>query len=114
LKFLIDDSHTPPFLVSALKAVGPGRRLVSLHGGQDRDLPFFVPRYPALAGEHRRRPPLSGIAHGAVCGFIDLHAYLDAAVLRRLWVLRLPAQLRKSWEQKFPALTEISRVTAPA
>jgi hypothetical protein len=34
---------------------------------------------------------------------IDLYAYLDVAVLRRLWVLLwLPAQLLKSWEQKFP------------
>jgi hypothetical protein len=40
---------------------------------------------------------------------------LDAAVLRRLWALLwLPAQLRNSWEQKFPALAEISRVTATA
>lgn len=46
---------------------------------------------------------------------IDLYAYVDAAVLRRLWVLLwLPAQLRKSWEQNFPALAEISRITAPA
>jgi hypothetical protein len=45
----------------------------------------------------------------------DLYAYLDAAVLRRLWALLwLPAQLRKSWEQKFPALAEITRVTATA
>jgi hypothetical protein len=43
------------------------------------------------------------------------YAYLDAAVLRRLWALLwLPAQLRKSWEQKFPALAEITRVTATA
>jgi hypothetical protein len=45
----------------------------------------------------------------------DLYPYLDAAVLRRLWALLwLPAQLRKSWEHKFPALAEISRVTATA
>lgn len=45
----------------------------------------------------------------------DLYAYLDAAVLRRLWaVLWLPAQLRRAWEQKFPVLAEISRVTATA
>jgi hypothetical protein len=43
----------------------------------------------------------------------DLYAYLDAAVLRRLWaVLWLPAQLRRVWEQKFPVLAEISRITA--
>jgi hypothetical protein len=45
----------------------------------------------------------------------DLYAYLDAAVLRRLWaVLWLPVQLRRAWEQKFPVLAEISRITATA
>lgn len=45
----------------------------------------------------------------------DLYAYLDATVLRRLWALLwLPAQLRKAWEQKFPVLAEISRITATA
>ena len=45
----------------------------------------------------------------------DLYAYLDAAVLRRLWALLwLPAQLRKAWERKFPGLAEISRITATA
>jgi hypothetical protein len=45
----------------------------------------------------------------------DLYAYLDAGILRRLWALLwLPAQLRKAWEQKFPILAEISRVTATA
>lgn len=45
----------------------------------------------------------------------DLYAYLDAAVLRRLWaMLWLPAQLRRAWEQKFPVLAEISRITATA
>jgi hypothetical protein len=43
----------------------------------------------------------------------DLYAYLDAAVLRRLWaMLWLPVQLRRAWEQKFPVLAEISRITA--
>jgi hypothetical protein len=45
----------------------------------------------------------------------DLYGYLDAGVLRRLWaMLWLPAQLRRSWEQKFPVLAEISRMTATA
>jgi hypothetical protein len=45
----------------------------------------------------------------------DLYAYLDEKVLRRLWALLwLPAQLRRAWEQKFPALAEISRITATA
>jgi hypothetical protein len=45
----------------------------------------------------------------------DLHAYLNAAVLRRLWaVLWLPGQLRRAWEQQFPVLAEISRITATA
>jgi hypothetical protein len=45
----------------------------------------------------------------------DLYAYLNAAVLRRLWaVLWLPAQLRGAWEQKFPVLAEIRRLTATA
>jgi hypothetical protein len=36
-------------------------------------------------------------------------------MLRRLWALLwLPAQLRRAWEQKFPVLAEISRVTAAA
>jgi hypothetical protein len=43
----------------------------------------------------------------------DLYAYLDEAVLRRLWaMLWLPAQMRRAWERKFPVLAEISRVTA--
>jgi hypothetical protein len=34
---------------------------------------------------------------------------------RRLWALLwLPAQLRRAWEQRFPVLAEISRVTATA
>src|ERR1700728_2482194 len=42
----------------------------------------------------------------------DLHAYLDEKVLRRLWALLwLPVQLRRAWEQRFPVLAEISRVT---
>ena len=45
----------------------------------------------------------------------DLYAYLDERVLRRLWVLLwLPAQLRRAWEQRFPVLAEISRITATA
>jgi hypothetical protein len=45
----------------------------------------------------------------------DLYAYLDERVLRRLWALLwLPAQLRRTWEQRFPVLAEISRVTATA
>jgi hypothetical protein len=45
----------------------------------------------------------------------DLYEYLDAGMLRRLWALLwLPAQLRRTWEQKFPVLAEISRVTAAA
>jgi hypothetical protein len=45
----------------------------------------------------------------------DLYAYLDERVLRRLWALLwLPAALRKAWEQRFPVLAEISRITAAA
>ena len=45
----------------------------------------------------------------------DLYAYLEDGVLRRLWALLwLPAQLRRAWEQRFPVLAEISRITAPA
>ena len=45
----------------------------------------------------------------------DLYAYLDEGVLRRLWALLwLPAQLRSAWEQRFPVLAEISRITAAA
>jgi hypothetical protein len=45
----------------------------------------------------------------------DLYAYLDDGVLRRLWALLwLPAQLREAWEQRFPVLAEISRITATA
>ncbi|MGH3260509.1 MAG: hypothetical protein ACRDNS_00795 [Trebonia sp.] len=48
-------------------------------------------------------------------GPADLYAYLDAAMLRRLWaMLWLPTALRRAWEQKFPVLAEISRVTATA
>jgi hypothetical protein len=43
----------------------------------------------------------------------DLYTYLDAGMLRRLWaMLWLPVQLRGAWEQRFPVLAEISRVTA--
>jgi hypothetical protein len=45
----------------------------------------------------------------------DLYTYLDEKVLGRLWALLwLPAQLRKAWEQRFPVLAEISRITATA
>jgi hypothetical protein len=45
----------------------------------------------------------------------DLYAYLDEKFLRRLWALLwLPVQLRRAWEQRFPVLAEISRVTATA
>jgi hypothetical protein len=45
----------------------------------------------------------------------DLYAYLGERNLRRLWALLwLPAQLRRAWEQRFPVLAEISRVTATA
>jgi len=45
----------------------------------------------------------------------DLYTYLNAAVLLRLWALLwLPAPLRKAWEQKFPVLAEISRITTAA
>jgi hypothetical protein len=45
----------------------------------------------------------------------DLYAYLDERVLRRLWALLwLPAQLRRAWEQRFPVLAKISRITATA
>lgn len=45
----------------------------------------------------------------------DLYAYLDDGLLRRLWALLwLPVQLRKAWEQRFPVLAEISRITATA
>jgi hypothetical protein len=45
----------------------------------------------------------------------DLYAYLDEKVLVRLWALLwLPAQLRRTWEERFPVLAEISRITATA
>ena len=45
----------------------------------------------------------------------DLYAYLDERMLRRPWALLwLPAQLRTAWEQRFPVLAEISRITATA
>jgi hypothetical protein len=45
----------------------------------------------------------------------DLYAYLAERVLRRLWALLwLPTQLRRSWEQRFPVLAAISRITATA
>src|ERR1700722_13645038 len=45
----------------------------------------------------------------------DLHSYLDERVLRRLWALPLPPPpLRRTCEQRFPVLAEISRITATA
>jgi hypothetical protein len=45
----------------------------------------------------------------------DLYAYLDQGVLRWLWALLwLRAQLRRTWEQRFQVLAEISRITAAA
>jgi hypothetical protein len=42
----------------------------------------------------------------------DLHAYLDEATLKRLWsYLWLPTVLRSLWEQRFPQLRELSRLT---
>ena len=34
----------------------------------------------------------------------DLHSYLNEAVLRRVWRLFLPQNVRRSWEQRFPDL----------
>jgi len=43
----------------------------------------------------------------------DLHTYLDEATLKRLWsYLWLPPALRSAWEETFPPLAELSRLTA--
>lgn len=43
----------------------------------------------------------------------DLYTYLNAGMLRKLWALLwLPSPLRRSWEQRFPVLAEISRMAA--
>jgi hypothetical protein len=45
----------------------------------------------------------------------DLHAYLDAATLRRLWsYLWLPAHVRRAWQARFPDLAAIDALTEPA
>ena len=42
----------------------------------------------------------------------DLYAFLDERLLLRLWALLwLPALLRRAWEQRFPVLAEIRRIT---
>jgi hypothetical protein len=42
----------------------------------------------------------------------DLHTYLDEATLKRLWsYLWLPPALRSAWEDRFPQLAELSRLT---
>jgi hypothetical protein len=44
----------------------------------------------------------------------DLHAFLDQAVLTRLWAsIWLPPDLRRAWEQRFPELTQTTS-EAPA
>ncbi|WBB78652.1 hypothetical protein O7606_20925 [Micromonospora sp. WMMD882] len=43
----------------------------------------------------------------------DLNTWLDAGLLRKLWpTLWLPPQLRRRWEEAFPALVETSRDAA--
>ena len=43
----------------------------------------------------------------------DQYAYLDEATLKRLWsYLWLPPTLRSAWEDRFPQLAELSRLTA--
>jgi hypothetical protein len=43
----------------------------------------------------------------------DLHTYLDEGTLKRLWsYLWLPPALRTAWEERFPQLAELSRLTA--
>ena len=43
----------------------------------------------------------------------DLHAWLDAALLTRLWpTLWLPPQLRRLWEARFPEVTSTDAAAA--
>jgi hypothetical protein len=45
----------------------------------------------------------------------DLHEFLDRAVLTRLWAtLWLPPDLRRAWEERFPALRRTGSGTAAA
>jgi hypothetical protein len=88
--------------------------------------PFFWHRSPAVApglvGERGLRSRCAGRVVDLYRAVLieaaspqDLYAYLDERVLRRLWALLwLPAQLRRAWEQRFPVLAEISRITATA
>lgn len=42
----------------------------------------------------------------------DLHTYLDDTTLRQLWsYLWLPPALRAAWEQRFPQLAELTRLS---
>ncbi|WP_067655169.1 hypothetical protein [Nocardia harenae] len=43
----------------------------------------------------------------------DLHTYLDAATLKRLWSsIWLPTDTRRAWEGRFPELTELSQIAS--
>lgn len=43
----------------------------------------------------------------------DLYAYLNEAVLKRLWsYIWLPLQIKRAWEIQFPELAQISRLTS--
>ena len=45
----------------------------------------------------------------------DLHAFLDQAILTRLWPsLWLPADLRQAWEDRFPELRQTGSGAAAA
>lgn len=45
----------------------------------------------------------------------DLHAFLDGAILTRLWPsLWLPPELRRAWEERFPELPRAGSRTAAA
>ncbi|MFE9575933.1 hypothetical protein ACFYO1_06080 [Nocardia sp. NPDC006044] len=46
-------------------------------------------------------------------GPADLYAYLNEAVLKRLWsYMWLPQQIKRAWESRFPELAQLSRLAS--
>jgi len=45
----------------------------------------------------------------------DLHGYLEAGTLRRLWAfIWLPREVRRAWQERFPDLAAIGALAASA
>lgn len=140
--YVLGWSDPPVFVARTLPSRTAGYTLVSMADTRGALEPRYRRPYTVAESLDRLHGPVSGTVHlpahldwsghaeydlDALGRIVDLYRavlneaaspqdpyeYLDAGTLRRLWaMLWLPIQLRRAWEQRFPVLAEISRVTA--